>query len=147
MMKVQEPVFSNLDPDVLSAKMDEFVSIAHRNIADEYWQREQFLSPATNKWHLSFYLKEAGTERILGFIIASDKGETVHIHKFIVDSEFQGRGLGKKMFNHFLSLSKKDVSLKVNIENTGAIKFYERLGFAVSEQSPGKLLMTYKRDV
>lgn len=50
-----------------------------------------------------------------------------HIALFFVDETFRGRGVGRKLFNRMLEEGHK--TLTVN-SSPGAVKIYERLGFA-----------------
>lgn len=73
--------------------------------------------------------------KIVGMLIAykrfsSWKGRTLHIEDFIVDETCRNKGIGKKLFDKAIQLSKK---LKVNrlewevLEwNTPAIEFYKK---------------------
>lgn len=72
-------------------------------------------------------------ERVVGFLefeIALDVGE---IFMIVVDSQLQGRGLGRLLMDFALGVMKerkvKEVYLDVSVKNQRAIDFYSRYGF------------------
>ncbi len=64
-------------------------------------------------------------ETLVGVI---GKRGTNHICLFFTHKDYMGRGIGKRLFSHFLSTTKKDVPVTVNASDFG-IPIYERLGF------------------
>ena len=70
-----------------------------------------------------------------GIVKATIKAETVqgktNVSDFLVDTFFQGEGIGTKILTEIMNKS-KDVSLYVLDKNEKAIKFYEKLGFQYS---------------
>ncbi len=77
----------------------------------------------------------AGIENgsIVGAVILNNTGMQGYIPENIlvyiaVDCEQRGKGIGKKMMEHALSLTKGSVALHVEPENP-ALKLYEKLGF------------------
>ena len=56
-----------------------------------------------------------------------DNGEA-KVSDFLVDTFFQGEGIGTKMLTEIMNKSKR-VSLYVLDKNEKAIRFYEKLGF------------------
>lgn len=51
----------------------------------------------------------------------------------LVRENFRGRGIGEKLFNEFLKWSREQgaerIKVSASVDNSGAIKFYERAGF------------------
>lgn len=73
-------------------------------------------------------------EDVLGFVAVSDQGEGVYfIHKFYLDNEIRGRGLGKRVFDLLLEkyLALREFRLTVNRQNYKSINFYFRIGFTI----------------
>jgi len=120
-----------LTRDFVQQNIDEFIRIAKENIADEYWGKSHFLAELNNKWIYSQAVisKE---RKVIGFLIASEKDEAIHIHKFIVDASVQRAGVGTSMLRFLIGKrTAKPIMLKVHIENKKAIAFYERKGFKI----------------
>src|SRR5882672_8952935 len=109
-------LFKELDIEFLRRHVKEFIAMTQRNMRDEYWDEVNFLSELPGKWQYSFYATDA-TRSILAFIIASEKEQSIHIHKFVVDKPFQKGGLGSKMLDHVLLQSQKPITLKVRTDN------------------------------
>lgn len=123
-----------LSREFLDRQIDRFISMLHENLEDEYWTAEHFLSELPSKWHLSTYaLSKEGN--ILGYAIISDKGRTIHIHKFVVDRQVQSLGIGKAILDRLMSLTHKDITLKVKHDNARAVSFYRHNGFIVSDNT------------
>ena len=117
----------------------------HRNLADEYWSSQHFLTELSRKWELSHYiLNESGS--LIGFLIASEKPDSVHIHKFVIDHQAQSKGLGASLLNQLLGITPKNITLKVNLNNTQAISFYKKHNFSVSSQNGTSYTMTLQRN-
>ncbi len=98
----------------------------------EPWKPEHYLYPAPGKWQCSFTLTgEAG--EVQGFAIASLKDDAAHVHRIAVAPERRGAGLGGLLLAAVaqagLKAGRATVTLKVNRQNEGAIRYYKRLGF------------------
>ena len=90
-------------------------------------RQERMRSEAEN---LRSFVVECNGEIVgtIGVIKSPEQNELTRIY---VLPEFQGKGIGKKLWEkagEFLDFS-KDTIVKVVTYNTGAIGFYERLGF------------------
>ncbi|WP_405206465.1 GNAT family N-acetyltransferase [Aquimarina sp. LLG6339-5] len=61
------------------------------------------------------------------------KGESIEIERIYVTKQYQGKGIGQRLFDHIIQIAKvqkKDfIWLGVWNKNTAAIRFYERNGF------------------
>lgn len=84
----------------------------------------------------SFYLiQEKGIN--IGFLAFSKKDEASYfIHKFYIDSNQQGKGIGEQTFESVKRLFEKcqsttKIQLTVNRQNYKAINFYFKLGFKI----------------
>ncbi len=56
------------------------------------------------------------------------KRGTNHICLFFTHKDYMGKGIGKKLFNYFLSTTKKEIPVTVNASDFG-IPIYKKLGF------------------
>lgn len=74
-------------------------------------------------------------DRPIGYISVSGKGGDFFLHKFYLNVEEQGKGLGKIFFREMLALfpQMKTLRLQVNRMNYKTINFYFRLGFVIEE--------------
>lgn len=75
-------------------------------------------------------------EEVLGFISISHRGEGRYfLHKFYLDNEKRGRGLGKIVFesllDHYPDL--RELRLTVNRQNFKSINFYFKIGFNIEK--------------
>jgi glucosamine-phosphate N-acetyltransferase len=59
------------------------------------------------------------------------KGKKVaHIEDVVIHSDFQGNGLGKKLINYFIHLSKEKDCYKIILDcKLDLLNFYQKLGF------------------
>jgi len=142
---VMEYRMVELTKDYLASRLDEFIDMCHNNIPDEYWQAEHFLSDLKNKWRLSSLLL-GQEEQLIGFLIASEKETSVHIHKFVIDKSFQGEGLGRRLLGELETKAHKSLTLKVALANVSAVSFYLKNGFEISGQQDEMYLMNKKYD-
>jgi GNAT superfamily N-acetyltransferase len=64
----------------------------------------------------------------------TDKAGVYKLHKLYVDTNTQGKGIGKKLLDHIVDKLKQDGAhaLKLNVNRHNKAKdFYEKLGFAI----------------
>lgn len=132
----------SLSRDFLRANVQEFISIARRNIADEYWNEDNFLSDLAGKWELSFYVTNTDSN-VVGFLIASQKEQSVHIHKLVVESGAQRKGLASSLLKKLWQNVTMPVTLKVRKDNSQAIRFYTRNEFQSQEEQGDSYLMIH----
>ena len=121
-----------LSREFLKQHIKEFISIA-ADIPLEAWKEENYLYELEGKWKYSVIVVNE-KQSVIGFIIASDKIETIHIHKFAVHPQYRSKGIGLLLLNYFeknikTNSKRKLISLYVDSENKGAIRFYEKSGF------------------
>ncbi|MBN2009909.1 GNAT family N-acetyltransferase [candidate division KSB1 bacterium] len=120
-----------LTSEKLESSLPAFIKVLEE-FPNEYWQSEHFLTDLPGKWQLSIFAEQHN--QLLGYIIASQKGDTAHIHKFMVTSQFRAAGVGSSLMDYFIQNCERlglfKFSLWVYANNVGAIKFYERHGFA-----------------
>ncbi|AFK21984.1 GNAT family N-acetyltransferase [Pyrococcus sp. ST04] len=85
-----------------------------------------------------FFVAKVGN-KIVGFIVCDRdwfsryEGKIVGaIHEFVIDKEWQGKGIGKKLLKTCLDFLEKyndTIELWVGEKNFGAMKLYEKFGF------------------
>ena len=79
----------------------------------------------------NFYVYE-DKNIVKAIIKASEDDKSIVLSDFYVDPFFQNEGIGTKIVNHYIELSKnksKELRLFVLDKNVRAIKFYEKFGF------------------
>ena len=81
----------------------------------------------------SCWVLEEG-DQVLAYGIMSVGGGEAHILTIVVDEEYRGHGLGRKLLRHLISLARQrgvdTVFLEVRPSNLAAIKLYHSLGFS-----------------
>ena len=105
--------------------------ILDKEIEGISWNDTHFLIDMDSKWDLSLVVKLG--EEVIGFAILSKKSDRyVHIHRIVVNSNNQGKGIGRMMMNEIFSRAKTKnflyVSLKVPQKNKKAFLFYRNVG-------------------
>jgi ribosomal protein S18 acetylase RimI-like enzyme len=128
----------------LQDNVEEFISLNKSNLRNEYWNADHFLAELNRKWDLSFYVTNE-EDKVVGFLIASEKEQSIHIHKFVVDQSVQKIGLGRRMLERIISQTTKPVTLKVEIENVNASQFYLKNKFVITECQNNLHSMIYNR--
>ncbi len=96
------------------------------------WSRTMFageLAKPTSRCYGAF---EA--DRLVGYLIVSRYVDAWHVMNLAVDEPFRGRGLGQRLLEQLIGDTRGDgtrgYTLEVRVTNHGAIRLYERLGFA-----------------
>ena len=88
----------------------------------------------TSKWWHILYVDEK-PQGVALFNRSSD-GNTIELVYLGISREIRGRGLGKKLLTHGLSLldgeSGRAIVLAVDRENSPALHLYRRMGFRIS---------------
>lgn len=96
------------------------------SFSNEIWNSSNFLYqlPKKNDYSFIFF----NQNKIIGYIIASEKKCAVYIHRFAIYE----KGMSKFFFDKILKkYEKKSIYLMVNIVNTKAISFYEKFNFHI----------------
>jgi ribosomal protein S18 acetylase RimI-like enzyme len=118
-----------------------FMKMLHENLKDEYWTIDHFMTELPSKWEYSVYAHNEN-QHILGYAIVSEKQDSLHIHKLVVDQRVQSQGIGAAMINRLVASTDKRITLKVNTENSRAISFYKKNQFSISTQTDTSYTMT-----
>lgn len=93
--------------------------------------------------------------RIIGFLAAVDRGDSIQLRYFIFLPEYQGIGLGKKLMDEFMEWIKfrgiRKSYLWTSNEQHTAIALYKRHGYVLAEEKPSrafdKLLVEQRYDL
>jgi len=80
----------------------------------------------------TFIIIEVGQD-IVGYIIFDLNG---HIYSTVVNPNYRRKGYGKMLCRYALKYAKKSLWLEVRSKNTGAIRFYRRLGMEITGKIP-----------
>ncbi|WP_188408630.1 GNAT family N-acetyltransferase [Agaricicola taiwanensis] len=123
---------------------DAFVKIA-RDVPGEYWRREHFEVDLPKKWELSRAVWQE--KSLIGYAIVSSKApKRAHLHHFMVDGGWRGRGIGSELLTQVLEAARAaghdHITLKV-LAGVPARRLYERSGFVPCGEENGYLV--YRR--
>jgi ribosomal protein S18 acetylase RimI-like enzyme len=130
-----------LTRELMQQNIQDFVHLAKNNIEGEYWDNSNFLSDLRNKWNLSFFVKD-DTGKIIAFLIASEKTDSIHIHKFVVDLPARQMGVGTLLLDYLKTKATKVITLKVRVDNEMGIQFYKKKGFVILAREADLYIMT-----
>lgn len=86
------------------------------------------------KGYYTIYILAFDKEKIVGYLIGTHHfGGVATIMWVAVDDDFQGRGIGRKLIDKFISILKKEGGHKINltVTNKKNIGFYKKLGFEI----------------
>ena len=134
---------ADLKKGFLIERMSGFLEI-DKVIQQELWNESNFLSDLPNKWDLS--LIAMFNKKLIGYLIASRKEFSVHIHRLAIAQKFQSDGVGRAMvlrLTEKVESFKLPIMLKVHQENIRAVKFYQKLGFKNVGKSRTNIEMQY----
>ena len=99
----------------------------------KFYHRNQLELDLKNGVHY-FFIQE--NENVVGFIAISEQEESkFFIHKFYINRDFRGKGMGSKVFyeiiEHFPQA--QQIRLQVNRKNIASINFYFKNGFSIEQ--------------
>lgn len=73
--------------------------------------------------------------RLVGSVTISDGGEECEMRGFYVKTDYQGMGIGKKLWKLVLDFVKgKDITLDIYAHNIKTIEIYKRWGFEIDKE-------------
>lgn len=146
--------------DVLIRKAEKGDILYIQEIEEQAFGKEAY--PLTLMIYLyehcgNYFLIAEVEKQIAGYIVACpEKKDRLHIYSIAVKKHFRRKGIGEKLLKKLIKLAKKhglkEVFLEVNVENTPAIKLYEKLGFKQTKRikkyySDGKDAFIYVLDL
>jgi peptidyl-dipeptidase Dcp len=93
--------------------------------------------------------------RIIGFLLLMDRGKSAQLRYFLIEPEYRGIGLGKKLINMYMDFlhecGYRESYLWTTHELSTAALLYKRLGFQLTEEkestSFGKPLWEQRYDL
>ena len=83
---------------------------------------------------LSIILVYEKDDKIIGFISATDLGETCDILSLVVDPEYRNKMIASNLIDYLISELSEDlklITLEVASKNIPAVNLYEKFGFEV----------------
>ncbi|MGC8777610.1 MAG: GNAT family N-acetyltransferase [Candidatus Caldatribacteriaceae bacterium] len=140
---------AKLTCEELEENMESLIGVyekAYRDLPEYgYHERERIRGYLSWLWRgdPAGFLVALDRERIAGFISVhgewEEGGEIIgEIHEFVVDPEYQARGVGNILFRAALQYAQRKgrtrIGLWVGEKNRKAIEFYVRRGFQKKEQ-------------
>ena len=130
-------------PDLIRKNISLLVEIDNLYFNKNAWNKDNFLYPLNKKFELSKLI--LFENNIVGYGIASMKENVIHIHRYVIKEDFKKLKMGTKMMLEFLK-ENKNISLKVEISNTVAINFYNKMNFKIINQEGNyyNLLLKHK---
>ena len=128
---------------------NKILEIDYKNISNEkngeIWKNQNFNADLPMKEVLSFIIIDKQNKSPIGYNICSQKKDTIHIHRFCIDKEYQNKGYGKKLLNNLINNVKKynflKISLNVHKNNTQAIIFYLKNNFIIENIDKNNIYM------
>ncbi len=98
------------------------------------WEEGDFMEQEEEKWELSRYA--TNWSEIVGFLIASHRKETYYLNRLMIHQKYRGNNIGKVLYSNFEKECRNreqedNITLRVLVNNEGAIKLYEELGFKI----------------
>jgi len=80
-------------------------------------------------------LKLVDNLKIIGVIIFKKEAYLNHIAYFIIDKEYQRKGLGSFILKNIKKYNSNKITLNVNTKNIKAINFYKKNGFYIKRKN------------
>lgn len=134
---------TRLTKEIVSEQVDDLINMIE-DVPNEYWEKDHFLVDLNQKWELSIALINKH-RKVKGFIIASKKELSVHIHKFMIDKDYRSQGYGaillKQFENNCIKNEEEVLTLKVYKNNKKGIDFYLKHNFSTDTTFDELLLM------
>jgi ribosomal protein S18 acetylase RimI-like enzyme len=120
------------------------VSYVNKNLGltSECFSKEIFNTPDTQKYLTSNLVNNSNQKcwlafvenKLVGSISIIEEKDIYELRGFYVDPAFQGKGIGKKLWNLALSFAKdKNIVLDIYAHNTKTIEIYKNWGFEIDK--------------
>ena len=127
--------------EMLRSNPEQFLEV-DRVIGRDFWVIDNFLVELPKKWELSSVALDNGF--LVGFLVASEKNASIHIHRLAVGSLWQSKGVGEALVRALLEKvhdAHIPITLNVDTHNSRAVSFYVRMGFSAVQQGIDKIEM------
>lgn len=119
--------------EMLSADNVEKVWELEKLCFDDPWELTSFTSELDNKISVYFAARDDENDRIVGYAGVWLMYDCANITNIAVASEYRREGLGGKMLDLLIDVSRErgmdSVTLEVRVSNIPAIALYEKYGF------------------
>jgi ribosomal-protein-alanine N-acetyltransferase len=100
------------------------------------WTRDMYAWELQNRSVCHIFVVRTPEVRVAGFCAFWLVFDEIHINNVALRPAFRNQGLGTALLYHVMQaareLGAKRATLEVRASNTGALRLYERLGFAIS---------------
>ena len=134
-----------LTTDIVKNNVASLIEMS-KQLKGDYWTVEHYLSELNRKWELSSAV--FCDDELCAFIINSEKGESLHVHRIVVAKEFHNQGIGRKLIQKVMEDAKRAgkniVTLKAESDNPQSLGFYKSLGFENVGAQDHLVLLTLK---
>lgn len=143
-------VIKKLSKEFLTQNIADFIMILE-DVPNEYWTEQNFVVDLFGKYKISCVALI--DDKVVGYIIASEKDILrAHIHKFMVSSNYRGKGIGQMLYSYCERIIARQnystITLFVYQNNERGINFYSNLNFSLKEEkvdsAGNQLLLLYK---
>ena len=94
--------------------------------------------------HGKSLVKRNASNQLISFVLYYDNGSDIFISMVWTKSEYQGKGLAKRLILELIKHSRKEITLEVN-ENNPAKYLYKNLKFIEESKNDVNLFMRYPR--
>ena len=128
--------------ELITQNLNQLTEIDRTFFNDLASYSESFLYDLKDKFELSqLVFKDSN---LIGYAILSRKETTIHIHKFVIKSEFSSKGYGKMLMVKLQeTLINEKLTLKVEKSNLNAIIFYLKKKFIFTMSMNEYYVMEY----
>lgn len=144
-IKIRPPRASDLKKytNLLQKTYEDAYTDKSLGFARELFSKDVFNSPDTQsylKGNLAVndkqktWLAFMGTY-LVGAVTIIDKGKEYELRGFYVDTDYQGKGIGKMLWSLVLEFAKgKDIVLDIYAHNKKTIEIYKKWGFVIDKE-------------
>lgn len=105
------------------------------------WSRDYFAAELGNRFAHFHVAAVVPAGAIVGYLLFWRLGGELELHKIAVGHEWQGRGAGKRLLEHFLEAGRswgcQHALLEVRESNVAAIRLYEQHAFRLIGRRKG----------
>jgi len=124
-------IIKTLTKSYLQQHLNEILNIDHIRMGKvENWTSRNFILDLPLKFQLS--LTSISDKQVIGYIIASKKEKTCHIHRIAVSAQYSDQGIGSKMISVLGNKAKSKNLKKLSVEalkKDNLKRFYLKNGF------------------